>query len=51
LLVARTHALSNYDASYLELALRRGVPLAALDRSLKDAAKAGGLALYEPYPA
>lgn len=49
--VARTHALSSYDASYLELALRRGVPLATLDERLKDAAKVAGVPLYQPHPA
>jgi predicted nucleic acid-binding protein len=46
--VARTRALSSYDASYLELALRRGVPLATLDRKLKEAAVAAGVSLYQP---
>jgi predicted nucleic acid-binding protein len=46
--VARARALSSYDASYLELALRRGVPLATLDRKLKEAAVAAGVSLYQP---
>src|SRR5262245_60183653 len=29
--LARTHNLTTYDAAYLELALRRGLPLATLD--------------------
>src|SRR4051794_28566955 len=29
--LARVHALSAYDAAYLELAMRRGLPLASLD--------------------
>jgi predicted nucleic acid-binding protein len=45
--LARTHNLSAYDAAYLELALRRGLPLASLDEKLNDAAKAVGIALYE----
>jgi predicted nucleic acid-binding protein len=49
--VARTHALSGYDASHLELALRRGFPLATLDGRLKDAATAAGVPLYQPQPA
>jgi predicted nucleic acid-binding protein len=49
--VARTHALSSYDASYLELALRRGFPLATLDGRLKDPATAAGVPLYLPQPA
>lgn len=34
--------LSLYDASYLELAMRRKLPLATLDRELINAAKASG---------
>lgn len=40
--VARRYRLSSYDASYLELAMRSGVPLATLDQDLlKAAGKAG----------
>jgi predicted nucleic acid-binding protein len=36
------HGLSSYDASYLELAMRRGLPLATLDQRLVRAmAKTG----------
>lgn len=45
--LARAHNLSAYDAAYLELALRRGLPLATLDDKLKAAAAAVGVALYE----
>jgi predicted nucleic acid-binding protein len=48
--LARTYALSVYDASYLELAVRRGLPLAALDGKLKNAATAAGVTLYTPPP-
>lgn len=41
--VARRRDLSVYDASYLELALRRGIPLATLDRGLAQAARAEGV--------
>jgi predicted nucleic acid-binding protein len=34
--------LTMYDAAYLELALRRGVPLASLDRTLVAAMKKAG---------
>ena len=35
--LARAHNLSAYDAAYLELAIRRGLPLACLDGKLKAA--------------
>ncbi len=38
-LLARQHSLSVYDAAYLFLAQREGVPLATLDRDLIAAAK------------
>lgn len=44
--LARSHNLSSYDASYLELAMRRGLPLATLDEKLKAAANAVGVPLY-----
>lgn len=44
--VARDHNLSAYDAAYLELAMRRGLPLATLDEKLKAAAQAVGVSLY-----
>ena len=37
--------LTLYDAAYLELAARRGLPLATLDRELRDASAALGIAL------
>jgi predicted nucleic acid-binding protein len=37
--LARRHGLSAYDAAYLELAQRLGVPLAAKDSPLATAAK------------
>lgn len=43
LALARGHGLSAYDAAYLELAMRRNVPLATLDSDLRDAAKALGV--------
>lgn len=43
--LARTHKLSVYDASYLELALRERLPLATLDASLAAAALAEGAEL------
>ena len=41
-LFARKHGLSVYDASYLELAVREAIPLAALDAQLIAAARAEG---------
>jgi len=46
--LARTHNLSSYDAAYLELAIRRGLPLACLDGKLKAAAQTVGVQLYMP---
>jgi predicted nucleic acid-binding protein len=43
--VARRHALSSYDASYLVLAERHGVSLATLDRPLGKAARKAGVQL------
>ena len=45
LALARVHGLSAYDAAYLELAIRRSLPLATLDEQLKAAAKASGVTL------
>lgn len=38
--LARRHGLTAYDSTYLELAIRRGEPLASLDKALVAAAKA-----------
>jgi predicted nucleic acid-binding protein len=46
--LARAHQRSVYDAAYLELALRRGLPLATLDQPLQQAAAAIGIARYAP---
>ena len=43
--LARRHALSIYDAAYLELALRLGAALGSLDEQLKAAAKDRGVKL------
>jgi predicted nucleic acid-binding protein len=48
LALARTHQLSVYDATYLELASRRSLPLATLDGKLKAAAVAVGVPLFTP---
>jgi predicted nucleic acid-binding protein len=36
--LARTHGLSSYDATYLDLAMKKGLPLATLDDKLRKAA-------------
>lgn len=41
--LADTHRLTVYDAAYLELALRRQLPLATLDKELIAAAGACGV--------
>ncbi|MDZ5648273.1 type II toxin-antitoxin system VapC family toxin [Nitrospirillum sp. BR 11828] len=41
--LAREEDLTLYDAAYLELALRRGIPLASCDAALIAAAKRRGL--------
>jgi len=46
--LARSHRLSVYEAAYLELALRRGLPLATLDDRLAAAAAAAGVPAYKP---
>jgi len=43
--LARAHRLTFYDAAYLELALRAGLPLATLDQALEKAATAEGAPL------
>jgi predicted nucleic acid-binding protein len=48
--LARTHNLSAYDASYLDLAQRRSLPLATLDKRLMAAAKACGVPLWTMSP-
>jgi predicted nucleic acid-binding protein len=45
--LARTYNLSAYDAAYLELAIREGLPLATLDDDLRRAASAAGVALVD----
>jgi predicted nucleic acid-binding protein len=42
---ARQHILTAYDAAYLEVAVRRAIPLASLDKELRRAAVAVGVDL------
>ena len=44
--LARKHSLTTYDAAYLDLALRLGVPLATVDSPLGAAAKAEGVEVF-----
>jgi len=46
--LAQQHGLSTYDAAYLELAMRRGVPVATLDGGLWAACRATGVELKLP---
>jgi len=41
--LAKVRGLTIYDAAYLELAVRKGLPLGTLDRTLLKAAKAEGV--------
>jgi len=45
LALCRTHRLTSYDAIYLDLALRRNLPLATLDEDLRKTAKKAGVHL------
>lgn len=40
------HALTAYDAAYLEVAVRRDLPLATLDKALASAAAEEGVRLF-----
>ena len=46
--LARAHRLSVYDASYLDLARRHGLPLATRDTALVDAADKEGVGRFVP---
>lgn len=43
--LGRAYGLTSYDASYLELAMRAGIPLATLDARLRNAAASIGVPL------
>lgn len=47
MVLAREQQLSSYDASYLDLAMRKGLPLATLDARLRNAAEKCGVACFE----
>ena len=44
--LAAIYGLTSYDAAYLELAMRRNVPLATLDRRLARSAERAGVSLH-----
>jgi predicted nucleic acid-binding protein len=44
--LARAHGLSSYDASYLDLAMRKGLPLATLDEKMKQAAASANVMIF-----
>ena len=44
--LSRDYKLSSYDAAYLELAMRKSLPLATLDADLKKAARQAGVSVY-----
>lgn len=46
--IAREFTLTAYDAAYVELARRKGVPLATRDRQLAQAARAAGVETIVP---
>jgi len=48
LTLARKRQISTYDASYLDLAMRKGLPIATQDSGLIKAAKKCKIALFQP---
>lgn len=48
LALARERQISTYDASYLDLAMRKGLPIATQDSGLKKAAKACDVPIFKP---
>ena len=46
--LARAQQLTVYDASYLDLAVREGAPIATLDERVREAAGRLGVALWRP---
>lgn len=47
LTLTRRHRLTVYDAAYVELAQRQGLPLASLDNPMRRAAVASGVTLLD----
>ncbi|MCY3703431.1 MAG: type II toxin-antitoxin system VapC family toxin [Rhodospirillales bacterium] len=48
--LARVHALSAYDGSYLALAVHESCPLVTLDSQLRAAARAEGIPQFSDHP-
>jgi predicted nucleic acid-binding protein len=46
--LAREYKLTSYDTIYLDLAIKKGLPIATLDKDLKKAAAQCGIKLYKP---
>lgn len=46
--LAGRQGLTVYDAAYLDLAIREGLPIASLDAALIRAAQASGVAVFQP---
>ena len=46
--LARSNGLTVYDAAYLEVALREGLPIASLDAALVRAAEQSGVGVFKP---
>ena len=46
--LAEKYRLTAYDAAYLELDMREGLPLATLDKELKKAAQTAGVRMFAP---
>jgi len=44
--LSRIYKLSSYDAAYLELAIREGLPLATLDKDLRKAGIKANVEIY-----
>lgn len=45
---AARYGLTAYDAAYVDLAVRKGLPLATLDGRMRDAAVKAGVILFAP---
>jgi predicted nucleic acid-binding protein len=46
-LLTREYELTAYDAAYLAVAVRRGIPLATQDRALQKAARRSGAEVFD----